>query len=138
MFWKIKAQFDAVHNLKDYDGFCANLHGHKLEVEVIFGVKPEKIQKAKEVLKEKGYLVDFKDLDRVVNNVLPAHFYLNEVYKLKNATVERLGVILFKKISEELSKLTDLVELQMVYLKETANSGVVVDEGAFKWLKDLV
>jgi 6-pyruvoyltetrahydropterin/6-carboxytetrahydropterin synthase len=37
----IKDKFDAAHYLKDYEGDCANLHGHTWRVEVYIDVEEE-------------------------------------------------------------------------------------------------
>jgi 6-pyruvoyltetrahydropterin/6-carboxytetrahydropterin synthase len=53
--------FEAAHALKDYNGACRNIHGHsyKLWVTVKGSVNPET-----------GLLIDFKDLKKMVNEVL--------------------------------------------------------------------
>ena len=34
---KTKASFDSAHFLKDYDGKCSNIHGHRWTVEIEVG-----------------------------------------------------------------------------------------------------
>ena len=54
---RTKSEFDSAHFLKDYDGRCANIHGHRWRVTVEVG--------AEEVLSEgpyRGMVVDFGKL----------------------------------------------------------------------------
>ena len=36
---KTKASFDSAHFLKDYDGKCSNIHGHRWTVEIKVGAE---------------------------------------------------------------------------------------------------
>ena len=49
----VSGHFDAAHFLPDYDGECANLHGHRWEVMV---------KVSGNTLQPNGILVDFKDI----------------------------------------------------------------------------
>ena len=77
----VKEEFCAAHRLKDYDGECANLHGHTWEVEVT-------VQHT--TLWDNGIAMDFKDIKKSLKALLPDHKCLNEVYDF-NPTAENLA-----------------------------------------------
>lgn len=53
--------FDAAHMLSNYEGQCANLHGHTYKAQVtIEGYTDEKT----------GMLIDFNELNRVIGNTI--------------------------------------------------------------------
>ena len=93
--------FEAAHALKDYDGPCRNIHGHsyKLLVTVKGAVDPET-----------GFLMDFKELKRIINDTLirlyDHHLMLNEgddmVKKNISDVVENLVLLPFNPSSENL------------------------------------
>ena len=86
----IKADFDAAHYLQNYKGECANIHGHTWIVEAIFKVNPDN-----------DYLdnitIDFKELKNTLNQILPDHKYLNELYDF-NPTAENLSKYIFDEL----------------------------------------
>lgn len=86
---KIEEAFEAAHNLRGYDGKCANLHGHNWIVEV---------EVAGEKLNELGILVDFKDVKRELKKLLDEydHRYLNEIppFDKMNPTAENLAKLI--------------------------------------------
>lgn len=74
--------FDAAHQIPDYPGPCAHLHGHtyRLEVTVSGPVGPN------------GMVVDFAILKRIVHQLVLTdldHTFLNK--HIDNPTVERVG-----------------------------------------------
>lgn len=74
----MKRDFSAAHKLYNYEGNCANLHGHTWNVEVIF-----------QVPSDVDMVYDFRDLKDAVDDVLPDHKYLNECYDF-NPTAENI------------------------------------------------
>ena len=59
-----EAAFDSAHFLADYEGKCANLHGHRWRlVAKIYG------EKLKQVGSQAGMLVDFSDLKRAMRDL---------------------------------------------------------------------
>ena len=54
-----KSDFDSAHFLKDYDGKCANIHGHRWTVTI--EVKGDKL---KESGSNRGMVVDFSELKK--------------------------------------------------------------------------
>lgn len=90
MFRITKAfEFDAAHRLFRYEGLCANVHGHRYRVEVsIEG----------HVLDEMGMFVDFKELDKWVNEIIHCWdhaFLLNKDDPLKRVLGGDNKVVLF-------------------------------------------
>lgn len=79
----VRFQFAAAHRLPEHDGPCATLHGHTWRGELTV-VAP---------LDERtGMAMDFSDLKRVVDGVVPDHQYLNDVVPV--VTCEALATTL--------------------------------------------
>jgi len=96
---KIYEEFEvsAAHHLPNYDGKCANLHGHNYKVEVWIEGKAGK----------NGMLVDFSELKEIVmkldhsnlNNYMDnptaenmVEYYLNNINLLTGDRVEKIKV----------------------------------------------
>lgn len=103
----IKQHFDAAHFLEDYKGACANLHGHRWIVEVHLKV-PE----------NQDMTIDFKVAKTLINDVLPDHQNLNDVYNF-NPTAENLAKYLKKKINESLP-------VEKIIVWETPDCGAMI------------
>lgn len=69
---KVKKTFSAAHRLTNYEGECANLHGHTWEVEVTY---------RSENLDEHGMVADFFEIKPELEKVLNRfdHRNINEV-----------------------------------------------------------
>ncbi|MDF9408011.1 6-carboxytetrahydropterin synthase QueD [Pelotomaculum isophthalicicum JI] len=101
----IRTRFAAAHCLLNYDGPCAQLHGHTWQVEVVF--KGHKLD-------QKGMLVDFKELKSGVKEVIEEldHQNLNMLEPFKqnsgnNPTAENLARYIFRRLK---TKFTDSLE----------------------------
>lgn len=83
MSWllRIRETFQAAHFLKDYGGKCERTHGHTFKVEVVVEVKE---------LKPTGIGIDFADIKKIVNDILPDHTHLNEIFPF-NPSAENLA-----------------------------------------------
>src|SRR5262245_46364975 len=94
-------RFEAAHQLpKVPPGHrCARLHGHSYRVEVAVS-GPLDV--------EAGWLIDFYDMDRVVQPLIDAldHQLLNDVAGLENPTSERLCQHLWRKLASSLPGLS--------------------------------
>ena len=90
--------FDAAHFLKDYDGKCANIHGHRWKVEVEI-----QCESLNENGSEKGMCVDFSVLKEVLKKHLEIfdHTFIIERGSLKAKTLEALAEENFKIVNVE-------------------------------------
>lgn len=90
---KIKTNFSAAHNLKDYKGKCERLHGHNWNIEAVFAF--DSVDKG-------GMAIDFHDAKSLLSSVIAGldHSYLNEVDKLKgaNPTSENIAKFIFDAV----------------------------------------
>ena len=91
----IKAHFDAAHSLNGYHGDCANLHGHRWEVEVFLTFTE---------LDESGMAIDFKKVKATLEKLLPDHKYLNNLYDF-NPTAENIAYHLFRELKDRYTAL---------------------------------
>lgn len=92
---KVEGAFEAAHQLPDYPGKCARLHGHNWVVEAVVKGKQ---------LDDLGMLVDFKIVKKALNAVLDRydHRFLNELEPFKtqvNPTAENLARIIFTELA---------------------------------------
>lgn len=96
---KILDEFCGAHNLRNYKGKCEALHGHNWRVEVSV---------YSDTLDEKGMIMDFHDLKKVVKKVLSSldHKYLNDLasFKKENTTSESITRFIYDKLSKSIKK----------------------------------
>ena len=110
-------KFCYAHHLPEYDGKCANIHGHNsvLEVEVA----------GKEKDGYEGMVIDFGKLKEIVNEVIEIidHKYLNQdlaSFKTHHTPVAENMVLWF--VGQIVPKLPEGVELVNLRLSETEDS----------------
>ena len=108
--------FDAAHYLpKVPDGHkCKQMHGHTYHLTIFI---------EGEVLKERGWVLDFGDIKKTLKPVLDIidHTLLNNIPGLENPTAELFTIWLWNKIKPLLP------EFKKIELKETPTSGVIYD-----------
>ena len=109
--------FEAAHRLPNVpDGHkCGRLHGHSYRVEVhVHG----------EVDPATGWVMDFADIKAAFQPVHDQldHYYLNEVPGLDNPTSENVALWIWER-------LTDVLPLSAVVVRETCTSGCVYKGG---------
>lgn len=110
--------FDSAHHLNDYLGKCKNIHGHTYKLEVTLKGVPD----------EKGFVIDFHDLNDIIEDKILSkidHRYLNELFEF-NPTCEMLGLWLWSEILKEISD-SDFY-LEKLILWETPTSFVTIDK----------
>lgn len=90
----VKREFSAAHKIVGYQGNCANIHGHTWLLEVILKVDDNVDME-----------FDFRDIKRTIEENLPDHTYLNEVYDF-NPTAENLAKHLYYTLKEMIPILT--------------------------------
>lgn len=107
-------RFEAAHRLPRLpDGHkCRRLHGHSFRFTV--GIEGE-------VDEHTGFLMDFADVDRVVDPVVALldHYFLNEIEGLENPTSEVLAAWLWRRIQPSLPLLS------FIEVSETCDARVV-------------
>ncbi len=90
--------FSAAHSLRGYRGACEELHGHNWRVEVTA---------AAERLDKLGMVIDFKELKRVVDEVLERldHHHLNEIppFNQLNPSSENLAKFIFDAVAAQMN-----------------------------------
>ena len=115
---KIKTDFSAAHNLKNYHGKCEHLHGHNWAVEACFVF---------EALDKDGMAMDFKEAKRLVNAAIEKldHAYLNDIAELKdiNPTSENVAKFIYDSVKKNNKN------LKSISVWENADSCATYSEG---------
>ena len=97
---KVKSDFSAAHNLRNYEGKCEKLHGHNWIVEAAFRYKK---------LGQNGLAVDFRIAKSVLKDAIEEldHSYLNELgyFKKTNPTSENIARFIFENVKEKMKDL---------------------------------
>jgi 6-pyruvoyltetrahydropterin/6-carboxytetrahydropterin synthase len=109
--YRIRLSFDAAHWLPNYNGPCANLHGHTWHVEFYVAVPIE--------FDQSGIGIDFKELKRVLTDILPDHRLVNDVVTLPSA--ENIVQYLIKQAHRRDVPVTKVV------LWETDDNGIELE-----------
>jgi len=101
--------FDAAHRLLNYNGLCANLHGHTYKLQVVLSGS---------VLKN-GLVFDFVDLKKIVSEKVIKkldHKFINEI--IKQPSAENISIWIWNQLKKNLP-------LYEIRLWETPTSFVV-------------
>ena len=101
---RVKTDFSAAHNLKDYHGKCEHLHGHNWIVEAVFSYKS---------LDKNGLAVDFSIAKKILKGVIEKldHSYLNELKSLKkiNPTSENIARFIYDGVKRSNKNLKSIL-----------------------------
>ncbi len=83
-----KFSFSYAHNLPEYEGDCARVHGHNSNVEVEFTNEYAQLPRA-----YPGMVVDFKDIKKIVGPIIDEldHHNLNDILAPFNPTAENIA-----------------------------------------------
>lgn len=96
--------FEAAHRLPRVPAThkCSRVHGHSYHVTITLSGSIDS---------DMGWLVDFADVDRVIEPVIARidHTLLNEIPGLENPTSELLAVWLWREIQPRLPGLTEIM-----------------------------
>lgn len=96
---RVVHSFPAGHFLRDYEGKCANPHGHNYRVEVAVAA-PE--------LDHRGLLLDFANLKRELRDLCERldHQMLNEVppFDVRNPSAENIALYFYEELSRTLPR----------------------------------
>jgi len=117
------AHFDAAHQLRDFEGPCARMHGHSFRVEAAL---------AGSHLGDAQLLVDFHDLRRLLEEVIDPfdHRCLNEVppFTEQSPTSENIARFIYESLAALLPRLPEGVHLAWVSVSESPDTRVVYRE----------
>lgn len=113
-------RFEASHNLLNYNGDCANLHGHsyRLDVEV-----QGRIQESS------GMICDFKLLKKAIKAVTDQfdHKYINDIMD-KNPTAENMALRILHSLRCEMDALgLQTIDITKIQLWETEHCCVIIE-----------
>ena len=117
----IQEHFDAAHFLRNYQGDCANLHGHRWMITVcVEGSR----------LDELGILLDFSEIKQSLRRILKPfdHCLLNDLPSFAeiNPTAENLAKMIFQGLKGELPPAGS--RLAWVRVNESPEAWVVYGE----------
>ena len=117
----VESHIDAAHYLREYNGKCENLHGHRYKI--VARVKTDK-------LNDIGLAFDYTELKKHLNAILDKydHTCLNDLpaFAKLNASSENLAAVVYKELKKKLIKLP--VKLAAVEVWETPTQGVSYTE----------
>jgi len=121
----VREHFDAAHFLRNYQGKCSQLHGHRWDVEIcVAGPRLDQV----------GMLVDFGEIKSAVKEILDKldHQLINEVDGFKpeqlNPTAENLAFFLFLTIKDLLKLEAESAQLAWIKVYESPDSWAVYKE----------
>ena len=114
---KVSSHFSSSHQLRNYKGKCENLHGHNFVVEIVV--------KGSELDKEVEYLIDFKILKKMLNEIIEPldHVHLNNVppFDKINPSSENLSRYIYKEMEKKLEPYRN-IEIEQVGVAENVGS----------------
>jgi 6-pyruvoyltetrahydropterin/6-carboxytetrahydropterin synthase len=115
--------FDAAHWLRDYEGPCARMHGHRFDVQAAVtgsGLGREQL------------LMDFHELRGLLEEVIAPfdHHCLNDIEHFADLspTSENIARFIYDALAERLSRLEAGVRLAWVSVSESPDTRVVYRE----------
>lgn len=94
---RTKTDFDAAHYLENYEGKCANLHGHLWVVEVF--VTGEELDIA-------GMVMDFGVIKVALKEIIEKldHSCLNDIKEIGNPTCENVAKYIYEFMNPRIPK----------------------------------
>ena len=103
----VSKHFDAAHFLREYEGKCARMHGHRWTVEVNLMGK---------FLDGLGMLVDFGKVKSILNHIIDEqfdHYTINDFYPFvtTNPTAENIAMYFYVMLKPQLPELLDSVRV---------------------------
>ena len=98
--------FAAAHKLEDYEGDCARLHGHNYKV--IIEAERDKVD-------ERGFIVDFKKLKDMVNNILDHKTILKDTSQNRKDFSFMLPEIFFMRANPTAENISEIIKQSAIY-----------------------
>jgi 6-pyruvoyltetrahydropterin/6-carboxytetrahydropterin synthase len=113
MSWEliVKQKFSAAHFLRHYSGKCEKMHGHTFELQVHIGASE---------LDRSGVSIDFATLKDYLQQIVPDHQVLNDVYDF-SPSAENLARHFFEQIK-------NVYPLRRVTVWESEDAGAAYAE----------
>jgi 6-pyruvoyltetrahydropterin/6-carboxytetrahydropterin synthase len=117
---RAKADFNAAHFLRDYEGPCARMHGHSWKVEA--AVNGEELGRS-------DLLIDFYDLRKMLQEVIKDfdHSCLNDLEPFRDLspTSENIASFVYNGMRDKLRESSHEVNLAWVSVSESPDTMVV-------------
>lgn len=114
--------FSSAHRLRDYCGKCENIHGHNWKV---------RLYVTRNELDKTGFVMDFKDIDRVLKKVTDFldHRDLNDLpqFQTVNPTAENIAQFIFTESSKEITAFDSAISVSKVCVWESEKSCAIVE-----------
>jgi 6-pyruvoyltetrahydropterin/6-carboxytetrahydropterin synthase len=113
----VSTHFNSARSLRDYEGPCANIHGHTFKVQAnVVAPEPDK----------KGLVIDFFDIKKKLEQIANRlnHHYVNELKPFDeiNPTNENLAKYFFEELSKILTHPS--AKVTQITVWESEESGV--------------
>jgi 6-pyruvoyltetrahydropterin/6-carboxytetrahydropterin synthase len=120
---RASVHFDAAHWLRDYEGPCSRMHGHRFDVRAaVTGSE----------LGREQLLIDFHELRRLLEEIIAPfdHHCLNdtEYFAELSPTSENIARFIYDALAERLAQLESGVRLAWVSVSESPDTKVVYRE----------
>ncbi|MDX8398270.1 MAG: 6-carboxytetrahydropterin synthase QueD [Mariprofundaceae bacterium] len=113
----IETHFSAAHQLRDYVGDCARLHGHNWHVKLFVQCQD---------LDETGMGIDYKIMKSALKSTLAKwdHYHLNDIapFDCINPTSENVARVLYEDMSQRLNNVR--LHVSRIEIAETCTAKV--------------
>ena len=100
---RVKADFSAAHNLRNYEGKCERLHGHNWAVEAVFEYR---------AVDKDGLAIDFRIAKKALKDAVEEfdHSYLNEleIFKKANPTSENIAKFIYGRVGKRIKNVKSI------------------------------
>jgi 6-pyruvoyltetrahydropterin/6-carboxytetrahydropterin synthase len=122
---QFSSHFDGAHFLRNYQGKCANIHGHRWVIEAkVSGLK----------LDDRGLLIDFHDLKTWLKAICDNfdHQQINDIEGFRegelNPTAENIAYYIYQELTSKLNQYPNKVNLDCITVWESPNCGATYSE----------
>ena len=111
----VRQHFDVAHYLREYQGKCEEMHGHRFEVVVTL---------ACDRLNDIGLAYDFSELKKHLNEILDSydHTCINDVapFDAINASSENIAVTIYEQMRKKLGEFATYLSSVQVWESPTS------------------
>jgi 6-pyruvoyltetrahydropterin/6-carboxytetrahydropterin synthase len=110
-------EVDASHKLNDYEGKCANIHGHRWKIEVDVSIKVKSL-----IHENSGMVLDFNVVKNVIDRL--DHKMINELepFDNYNPTAENLSIYIASEIKKSALDKGIEIDIESVRVWETPDN----------------